>query len=333
MYSAERNRMLNHARHLLLSPFRMTGKWLVNRSNAPVITLLYHRVTRLESDPQQLAVTPENFRAQMRYLKDNFPLVRLDADWSGVVRPSVAVTFDDGYADNMNEALPILEECGIPSTFFISTGFVGSNIEYWWDDLERILLSTENLPARFMLDSGFEMKEWPTKSAAERAKLYRDFQIQIKCLPPEQREQQLARLRSWAEVAEDGRTSHRVATIDEVRRLTQSDLVTIGGHTVTHTRLSVLSGDRQRKEITDSVRQLETWCGRQVTVFSYPFGSRDDFTAETIEICRQAGLFRAVANIPGQYHPWTDPYQIPRNLVRNWELPLFRRKLASFWLS
>ncbi|MDD2851701.1 MAG: polysaccharide deacetylase family protein [Desulfuromonadaceae bacterium] len=325
--------MLNHARYLFLSPVRMAGTWLVNRFNAPVIILLYHRVTRLESDPQQLSVTPENFRAQMRYLKDNFPVVRLDAEWSGVDRPSVAVTFDDGYADNVNEALPILEECGVPATFFISTGSVGSHQEFWWDDLERILLNNENVPARFTLDTGSEVREWPTKSAAERARLYRNFHVLIKNLPPEQQEQRLARLRVWADVAEEGRTSHRVATHDELKRLAQSKLVTIGGHTVSHTRLTVLSGDRQREEIADSVRQLEIWSGRQIKVFSYPFGSRDDFTAETIEICRQAGLFRAVANIPGQYHPWTDPFQIPRNLVRNWELPMFRRKLAGFWLS
>ncbi len=325
--------MLNHARHLLLSPFRMPMKWLVNRSNAPVITLLYHRVTRLESDPQQLSVTPENFRAQMRYLKDNFLLVRLDADWSGVDRPSVAVTFDDGYTDNVNEALPILEEYGIPSTFFISTGFVDSHTEFWWDDLDRILLNKVHLPVRYTLDTGNEVREWPTKSAAERAQLYRLLHVLIKNLPPEQREQQMAQLRAWADVTEQGRTSHRVATLDELKRLAQSELVTIGGHTVTHTRLSILSADRQHEEITASMRQLETWSGRQVTVFSYPFGSRDDFTPETIEICRQAGLLRAVANIPGQYHRWNDPYQIPRNLVRNWELPMFRRKCAGFWLS
>lgn len=325
--------MLNHARHLLLSPLRMTRKWLVNRFNAPVVVLIYHRVTRLESDPQRLSVTPENFHAQMCYLKDNFPLVRLDADWSGVDRPSVAVTFDDGYADNVNKALPILEALGIPATFFISTGFVGSYTEFWWDDLERILLNKEHLPARFTLDTGHEVREWSTKSAAELAQLYRDFHLLIKCLSPEQREQQLARLRSWAHVAEEGRTSHRVATLDELKRLARSELVTIGGHTVTHTRLSILSRDRQHEEITASMRQLETWSGLQVTVFSYPFGSWDDFTPETIDICRQAGLFRAVANIPGQYHTWTDPYQIPRNLVRNWELPMFRRKLAAFWVS
>ncbi|MBV5338639.1 MAG: polysaccharide deacetylase family protein [Deltaproteobacteria bacterium] len=325
--------MLNNAHHLLLSPFRTTRKWLVNRSNAPVITLLYHRVTRLESDPQQLSVTPENFRSQMRYLKDNFPVVRLDAEWSGIARPSVAVTFDDGYADNVNEALPILEELGVPATFFISTGFIGSHQEFWWDDLERIILKNENVPTRFTIETGSEMREWATKSAAERARLYRDFHVLIKKLTPEQRGQQMAWLRTWADVAEQGRTSHRVATLDEVRRLAQSELVTIGGHTVSHTRLSALSGDRQCEEITGSVSQLESWCGRQVIVFSYPFGSRDDFTAETIEICRQAGLFRAVVNIPGQYHQWTDPYQIPRNIVRNWELPMFKRKCASFWLS
>jgi peptidoglycan/xylan/chitin deacetylase (PgdA/CDA1 family) len=269
----------------------------------------------------------------MRYLKDNFPLVRLDADWSDVDCPSVAVTFDDGYADNVNEALPIIEELGIPSTFFISTKAIGLNTEFWWDDLERIILKSENLPEKFELETDCNVREWPTKSVVERFRLYNDFHILVKKMLPEQRDQHLFLLRSWANAGDKMRVSHRVATVDELKMLACSKFVTIGGHTVTHSQLSALPYDRQYEEITTSLRQLEIWLQREIKVFSYPFGSWNDFTADTVDICKKAGLFRAVANIPGQYHSWTDPYCIPRNLVRNWELPVFKQKLAGFWVS
>jgi peptidoglycan/xylan/chitin deacetylase (PgdA/CDA1 family) len=113
---------------------------LLNKLDPPVVILIYHRVTTLPLDPQMLAVTPANFRAQMRYLKDNFQVLRFEDNWSKVTEPSVVVTFDDGYADNALEALPILEEVGVPGTFFIITGKIDTRQEFWSDELERIVL-------------------------------------------------------------------------------------------------------------------------------------------------------------------------------------------------
>jgi peptidoglycan/xylan/chitin deacetylase (PgdA/CDA1 family) len=120
-------------------------------------------------------------------------------------------------------------------------------------------------------------------------------------------------------------------TVDELRLLSGSGCVTIGAHTVTHTRLSSLSPEAQREEIFSSKRELEEWLGREISTFSYPFGRRSDYTNESIALCRQAGFIRAAANFPGQAHRWTDPYQIPRHLVRNWPVETFAEKLRGFW--
>ena len=109
------------------------------------------------------------------------------------------------------------------------------------------------------------------------------------------------------------------------------DGVTIGAHTVTHTRLSRLSKEAQREEIVASKRELEAWIGREISTFSYPFGRRSDYTQQSIALCRQAGFSKAAANFPGQAHRWTDPYQIPRHLIRNWQVEEFAEKLRGFW--
>lgn len=129
-------KILGSARKLVRTPLNR----LLNRVDPPVIVLLYHRVTTLVSDPEMLAVSPENFRAQMRHLKENHHLVRFEEDWSKAAKPAVAITFDDGYADNALEALPILDEVGVPATFFVSTGTIGTTREFWWHELERIIL-------------------------------------------------------------------------------------------------------------------------------------------------------------------------------------------------
>jgi peptidoglycan/xylan/chitin deacetylase (PgdA/CDA1 family) len=120
-------------------------------------------------------------------------------------------------------------------------------------------------------------------------------------------------------------------SVQELRALAASDRATIGAHTVTHSRLAALSRDAQREEIAASKKQLEAWIDRKVTVFSYPFGRRRDYTRESMALCREAGFTKVAANFPGQAHRWSDPCQIPRHLVRDWPVDLFAQKLREFW--
>jgi peptidoglycan/xylan/chitin deacetylase (PgdA/CDA1 family) len=155
----------------------------------------------------------------------------------------------------------------------------------------------------------------------------------MKNITPERREEWLSQLRHWA--GDEGccvtDTPHRAMTENEIRTLANSSLVTIGAHTVTHSRLSLLSVAEQREEITASKQQLETWLGRKISVFSYPYGKRGDFTGKTATLCRNAGFSKAAANFPGQAHTWTDQFRIPRLLVRDWPVDIFAEKLREFW--
>jgi len=321
--------ILGSIRKTALSPL----KYLLNMVDPPVIVLIYHRVTTLFSDPEMLAVTPENFRAQMRHLKENVSLVRFEEDWTKVSKPAVAITFDDGYADNALEALPIIEEVGVPAAFFVSTGTIGTVREFWWDELRRIILERQNLPTSFTLNDSRFGTRWPTSTRSERQKLYHEMVRLMNNSDPERRKDWLAQLRTWAQdTHETGNTTHRAMTVEELRLLAESSWVTIGAHTVTHSRLSALPRAAQREEIVASKRQLETWLDREITVFSYPFGTRCDYTKESVALCREAGFTKVAANFPDQAHSWTDPYQIPRHLVRNWPVEVFAGKLREFWL-
>ncbi|MFA7402534.1 MAG: polysaccharide deacetylase family protein [Pelobacteraceae bacterium] len=320
-------KILGTARTLAQTPI----KRLLNCIDPPVIVLLYHRVTTLPSDPEMLAVTPDNFRAQMRHLKETVPLVRFEDDWTRISKPAVSVTFDDGYADNAREALPILEETGVPATFFVSTGTIGTGEEFWWHELERIILEKHGLPGGFTLDDGSFARSWPTGTPEERQDFYQGMVQLMNAAEPERRDNLLVQLRHWAQTSQETSDMHRAMTVDELRLLDGSNCVTIGAHTVTHSRLSSLSKKVQQEEIAASKEQLETWLDRKISVFSYPFGRRSDYTGQSIELCRDAGFTKAAANFPGQAHRWTDPYQIPRHLVRNWPVEIFVEKLLGFW--
>lgn len=304
----------------------------MNTIDTPVIVLIYHRVTTLASDPQLLAVSPENFRSQLQFLKNNYPILRFEDDWTKVATPSIAITFDDGYADNVLEALPIIEEVGIPVTFFVSTGLIGTLQEFWWDELERVILGKAVEREQFVLRDDRFGRSWSTLLQADREKLYNEMQPLMKRVSHTKRNDWLAQLREWAGVGEEGRGSHRAMNREELLLLASSKWVTIGAHTVRHDPLSILPSEQQKTEIISSKKYLEDITGKEITVFSYPFGCGNDYDADSIRICKDAGFVRVAANFTGQAHRWTDQFQMPRQLVRNWTLEQFEKQMKKFWV-
>lgn len=100
--------------------------------------LLYHRIAEAEHDPHLLCVNPDNFRTQIKFLKENFkiiPLIKLVLDIRAgkVDKDAVVITFDDGYADNLHYALPILEEFKVPATIFLTASYPDQNKTFYWD--------------------------------------------------------------------------------------------------------------------------------------------------------------------------------------------------------
>lgn len=320
-------------RRVCRTAVRISWNWLKNRFDPPVVILLYHRVASLPSDPQLLAVSPENFQAHLKFLKNHFPILRFEDDWSDTQHPSVAITFDDGYADNVTTALPILEQAKVPATFFVSTGIIGTSKEFWWDELERIVLDASRLPATFALHDREINRSWPTTTAAERRKMYHDMHALMRRIDPQTCSGWLQALCAWAQAPMEGRPSHRAMTVDELRRLAMSPYATIGAHGVSHSPLACLSAPAQQREIAESKQQLQAWTGRAVSVFSYPFGGKAHYSGETVALCRQSGFIKAAANYPGQVHKWTDLFQLPRQVVRDWDAKEFAKKMHLFTVA
>jgi peptidoglycan/xylan/chitin deacetylase (PgdA/CDA1 family) len=307
-----------------------TSRSILNTVSNPLIVLIYHRVISLEADPQMLAVHPDRFREQLQALQSFFSFRRFEEPWSAIDRPTLAITFDDGYADNLQWAMPILEELQIPATFFIASGYVGNGREFWWDELERLLLEArggEAVRTLGPLDLG---RTYDCAKSAERLALYRAIHPKIKLLTTQAREHVLADLGRSIRGAPDGRESHRVLSVPELRALADSPVVTIGAHTVSHQPLSSLSASAQRSEIVDSRASLVEWIGAPVDVFSYPFGGRSDYDRQAVQICRDCGFTRVASNFPAVVRPWTDPLQTPRFLVRDWNGRELMRRLKFF---
>ena len=122
-------------------------------------------------------------------------------------------------------------------------------------------------------------------------------------------------------------------TEEELKILAAGKWVTMGAHTATHPRLSALNEQEQRAEIFESRQYLEKLLGKEVTVFSYPFGKRSDYDQTSVRLCREAGFLKAAAAFPGEAYRWTDPFQIPRHFVYNWDVSTLAAYLGGRWIG
>ena len=265
-------------------------------------------------------------------------------------RRTVAITFDDGFADNLLNAKPLAERHEIPMTVFVTVGQVGAGNEFWWDELERILLRTDVLPQNLELEVDGRKLSWQLgESDGWRRHLYESWHVQCSDTPTprhsvyrslcdvlrplctKRRSAILEQLRSWSCMKTTHRKTHLALTPEQLTILDRSDFVTIGAHTMTHALLSSVSAEEQEEEIRGSKTALEEMLGHPVSTFAYPFGARGDYNGASVSAVRNTGFALACANFPGVVWRRTDPFQLPRLLVRDRDGAAFDRFLDG-WL-
>jgi peptidoglycan/xylan/chitin deacetylase (PgdA/CDA1 family) len=316
-----------------------------NRHSSGKIVLLYHRVACLRRDPWSLAVTPAQFESQLSVIRrctDPVPLSQIDSATS--VKPTLAITFDDGYEDNLLQAEPLLRRFEIPATIFVVSGVIQAGREFWWDELERILLD----PARprileidvrgqrfawFFEDFAASSDEtnwepWSDSHPSTAHRAYREIYDLLFPLDGIAREEVMNRLRDWAELGADARPSHRPLSRQQLNALSQSPVVDIGVHTVSHSALSGLPPIAQQEEILGARAAIDEMTTGHSMVFSYPYGKREHFSEDTVRIVHDAGFTHACVNIPGLVRPETDRLRLPRVLAPALEGDAFARWLT-----
>jgi peptidoglycan/xylan/chitin deacetylase (PgdA/CDA1 family) len=124
---------------------RLCRTWFRDDSIPTAIILTYHRVAEPVDDPHLLAVSPVNFEQQVEFLKKNYNVISLeqlihDVAQQKLQQNSVVITFDDGYADNLYTALPILEKYNAPMTLFVTSGHIDTP-RFYWDNVESDALN------------------------------------------------------------------------------------------------------------------------------------------------------------------------------------------------
>ena len=271
--------------------------------------LIYHRV-RPEADPLfPSELDAARFDEQLTQLGRAFTIISLSEAVEGLrngtlPRGAACITFDDGYADNVEIALPILLKHGISATFFLATGFLNGG--RMWNDkvIEVIRTAPESLDLRSLGYGQLTLDSVSARQGAIDALLE-----SLKYLPLAAREAQVDRL---CGMLPDGPPGDLMMTSSQVRALHQAGME-IGAHTVNHPILSNMAPEAARQEIVDCKRELEDITGTPVRWFAYPNGKpQRDYGAEHVGMVKAAGFEAAVSTAWGAASPEADLFQLPR---------------------
>ena len=275
-------------------------------------TLIFHRVLPQPDPLFPDEITRERFDELCGWLKAWFQVLPL-SDAAALLRQgtlprgALSITFDDGYADNHDVALPVLQRHGLNATFFVATGFLDGG-RMWNDTLIEAVrasrLSTLDLRGLHPQVSALPMENVQAKTLAiGRLVKY------AKYMPVEERIQFVDAVAQRAEASLPG---NLMMSTPQVRQLRAAGMH-IGAHTVTHPILRSLPRPAARHEIEASKQHLERLLGEPVSLFAYPNGKfGEDYSPESVELAREAGFAAAVSTQWGVSTQRTDPFQLRR---------------------
>lgn len=301
----------------LRAPLRMVaGSRPVSALRGPRgLVLTYHRVFDAARDPYCLCVGPDHFAEHLDVLPELADVVPLSEvrDVGRGRRRRVAITFDDGYADNVETAAPLLFERGIPATFFLTTEGLDAGSEFWWDRLEHMVLDTDDHSVATELRLGGETLFVDTRGVERRLATLIALNRRLCRMTPgaiaAALEELGALVGDWSGACEQ----HRRVTPSQARALL--DTGEIGAHTRTHPLLPTLDDADARDEIAGSRDDAAAIAGAPVRHFAYPFGMVGAFDRRTAALVREAGYDAACINVRGLVTSRTDPFLLPRVTV------------------
>ncbi len=315
---------------------------------------MYHRIAEPESDAWDITVTKKNFEQQLQVLNKTGRVISVnelveDVICKTVKKNSIAITFDDGYADNYYTAKPLLEKYELPATFFIASANTGKNNEFWWDELEHLFLFTEHLPSLFLftingkqinfnlnkeekLNRDIIQKHKLWKACDEtpptiRCQLFYKVWEELKPLPAEEQQQEMQLIRTWADSSTSTRADYVSMSAEQLKELKENELFEIGAHTTNHAALAFHPKDFQKNELSKNMSFLKEITGKEVTLFTYPYGN---YNHETLNVVSDMHLKAAFTTEEITVKNQSKRYRLGRLQVKNWKEEDFKNKLR-YW--
>jgi len=298
----------------------MMVSWL--HREHPCIILLYHRI--IDDRTVFLDKGPvvhhhlRDFEREVAWLKKRLNILTMDEvvdtirSGKSFAKPSVAITFDDGYLDNYTFAYPVLKAHGVPAMIYLATGLIGTNAKTWPDQIEAALIAS---PKQILLlpgllpDSGM-----PIGTMDEKLHCCIQLTRVLKEIPDEERKFQLTEIFHELDVTMEALENSNARTMlnwQEVREMSTNN-ISFGSHSHTHPILSRVPFQEAQDDIRLSKQILEKQLCENVRHFAYPNGRKEDFSEDLREHCKEIGFDTVSTVVYGAVDTHADPLALKR---------------------
>ncbi len=252
-----------------------------------------------------LTVTPDFLDATIQHvLSLGYDIVtmdeahrRLSSQESG--RPFACFTFDDGYRDNREHALPIFRRHGVPLTIYIPTDYPDGRGDLWWLALEEAIRRLDVVA----VDMDGDKRRLPAASVAEKIAAFDTVYWWLRTLEEKRLRKVVAGLCRTANFDAGALCRELILSWPEIRAMADDEpLVTFGAHTQGHWAVAKLEPERARAEITGSIARLERELGRPCRHFCFPYGDETSAGERDFALVAEAGMATAVTTRKGLVH-------------------------------
>ena len=266
-----------------------------------------------------------HFEKQIVHLAKNYKIISLDEIVKRVIkkrslRRCIAITFDDGFRDNYENAYPILKRYNVPATIFLTTGYIENRTAPWFIKLRYIFMKTEQ--THFELSHKGTTISCPMRTRNEKFAASGKAMTYLKNCPDEERLPLLDRLCEELELNECQGLDNLMLTWDQIKEMARHG-ISFGAHTVNHPILSRISIEMAKKEIQESKRTIEAIIGKPVTIFAYPFGKKSQYTPQIFPILQELQFKCAVTTESKSNTHSINLFELNRPVP--WEFPVLQK--------
>lgn len=296
-----------------------------------LVILLYHGITNhISKGIENISnkhIHIDTFYDQMKWLKNNANLVSMDEvvfNYEYNIpfkKNSVAITFDDGFENNYSVAMPVIQDLKIPTTFYISSGMIGSNQMFWVDEFEdcinltsekNILISINGINNSYNLSSKNNKldalkkikKICKSSSNSIRLDILRQIIKETKVNP-----------------SFEHSPNYKILNWHQLNEMNKEKNIIIGGHSLKHEILSSLTKEEMEKNIKDSLKLLKVNLNTEIYHYSYPEGQENHYNVDVINALKNSGVVCSPSAIYGINTHKEDLFNLYRVMVGFNEIP------------
>jgi len=312
-------RILYRAKEKIKKLILRSKLYKINYGMNQCYVLPYHMIVKTKN-----GFYPETdiheFENQIKHVVRHYKIVTLNEIIGRMrnrepLRRYLAITFDDGFRDNYENAYPILKRYDLPATIFLTTGYVETGKIPWFIRVRYMFKETKRIELKVNLNG--QSRVLPLGTQRERYAASQIIMNHLMGCGSKEIMDTVEAISQELEIGNFNEINDLMLSWKQIREMSKNSIL-FGGHTITHPILSKIPLNNAEEEIKGSKEIIESETGQSVRTFAYPFGKKDHFREEITKILGRHDFIGAVTTEKGRNNPNTNVFEINRSFP--WEM-------------